>query len=86
MLQVIIVLSRAYVESKWCMYELDLAEHRLLEENRNSLVLILLEDIPKSMQSNSLRFIMKTRTYLAWRTDIEGQRLFWCRLYQVLIS
>ena len=80
-----IVLSRTYVESKWCQFELHLSQHRLLEsERRDALVLILLEDVPKEQQNAGLRYLLSTRTYLAWRNDIEGQQLFWQRLRQVL--
>lgn len=80
-----IVLSRSYVESKWCQFELHLSQHRLLEsERRDALVLILLEDVPKEQQNAGLRYLLTTRTYLAWRNDIEGQQLFWHRLRQVL--
>lgn len=83
--KVVIVLSRGYVESKWCQFELDLSHHRLLEsERRNALVLILLEDVPKQQQNAGLRYLMSTRTYLEWRSDPEGQKLFWQRLRQVL--
>jgi hypothetical protein len=86
-LKVIIVLSRGYVESKWCQFELHLSQHRLLEsERRDALVLILLEDVPKQQQNAGLRYLMSTRTYLAWRSDSEGQQLFWQRLRQVLMA
>ena len=80
-----IVLSRSFVESKWCRFELHLSQHRLLEtQRRDALVLIVLEDVPKQKQNAGLRYLMSTRTYLAWKSDFEGQRLFWQRLYQVL--
>ncbi|XP_059351036.1 toll-like receptor 13 [Daphnia carinata] len=83
--KVVIVLSRGYVESKWCQFELDLSHHRLLEsERRNALVLVLLEEVPKQQQNAGLRYLMSTRTYLEWRSDPEGQKLFWQRLRQVL--
>lgn len=80
-------MSRKYVESKWCQFELHLSHHRLLEtERRDALVLVLLEDVPKQQQNAGIRYLMRTRTYLPWRNDIEGQKLFWKRLYQVLES
>ena len=81
----VIVLSRSYVESKWCQFELHLSQHRLLDtDRRDALVLVVLEDVPKQQQNAGLRYLIRTRTYLAWRSDIEGQRLFWRRLYDVL--
>lgn len=80
----VIVLSQAYVKSNWCQYELNLSQDRLAEEKRNDLVIILLEDEAKRSPSRRLRNLIRTRTYLAWTCDIEGQQLFWQRLRRVL--
>lgn len=83
----VIVLSRSYVESKWCQFELHLSQHRLLEsERRDDLILIVLEDVPKQQLDVGLRYIMRTRTYLAWRSEPDGQRTFWKRLRQDLMD
>lgn len=82
----VIVLSRAFLESSWCQYELNLSKERLMEQERNDLVIILLEDIPKKLQNGRIRHLIRTRTYLAWVCDIEGQKLFWQRLHKVLLQ
>lgn len=87
LIQVVIVLSKTYVESKWCQFELHLSQHRLLEMGRNdAMILVLLEEVPKKQQEGWLRYLIRTRTYLAWRPDLEGQQLFWRRLRQVLLN
>lgn len=81
------MLSRSYVDSKWCQFELHLSQHRLLEsERRGDLILVVLEDVPKQQLNVGLRYLMRTRTYLAWRGDADGQRTFWKRLRQDLMD
>ena len=80
------MLSRAYVESNWCQYELNLSQDRLLEEERDDLVIILLKDVPKKLQNSRVRYLIRKRTYLAWACDIEGQSIFFQRLRKVLLT
>lgn len=83
-LQVVVVLSPAFVDSSWCMLELQLASHKILDERRNKLILVLLEALPSHRQPKKLRFLLRSRTYLAWHGDPEGQRLFWVRLQRAV--
>lgn len=82
--QVLVVLSPAFVESSWCMFELQLASNKILDERRDKLILVLLEDLPSHTQPKKLRFLLRSRTYLAWQADPEGQRLFWVRLQRAV--
>lgn len=83
-LQVVMVLSPAFVESSWCMFELQLASHKILDERRDKLILVLLEALPTHSQPKKLRFLLRSRTYLAWNGDPDGQRLFWVRLQRAV--
>ena len=82
--QVVVVLSPAFVDSSWCMLELQLASHKILDERKNKLILVVLEALPSHRQPKKLRFLLRSRTYLAWHSDPEGQRLFWVRLQRVV--
>lgn len=82
--KVVMVLSPAFVDSSWCMFELQLASHKILDERRNKLILVLLEALPSHRQPKKLRFLLRSRTYLAWHADPEGQRLFWVRLHRAV--
>nr|AJE28352.1 toll-like receptor [Procambarus clarkii] len=82
--KVIVVLTTAFVESSWCMFELQMVSNRILDERKCKLILVLLECIPEEKQTKKLRLLLKTRTYLAWVTDAEGQRLFWARLLKTI--
>ena len=43
--KVVLVLSGYYTQSQWCMFEAHMAQHRLVQENRQSLIVIRLEQL-----------------------------------------
>ncbi|KAK8788176.1 hypothetical protein V5799_022046 [Amblyomma americanum] len=59
------VLSRRFCASRWCMFELSLAKHRLFESDReNQMVFILREHIEESEMCPLLRYLSGTKTYV----------------------
>ena len=80
----ILVLSPSFVESEWCYQEMQMAQMRLLDDNLDVLVLVLLNDIPENKITLSLRQILCRKDYLKWPKDRAGQRLFWQRLREEL--
>ena len=54
----ILVLSPSFVASEWCYQEMQMAQMRLLDDNLDVLVLILLNDIPENKMTLSLRQIL----------------------------
>lgn len=74
------VLSQHFVRSEWCKYELDYSHFRLLDQNTDSAVLILLEPIDKETIPKrfcKLRKVMNSRTYLEWPDDDTHLPRFW---------
>ncbi|XP_061212856.1 toll-like receptor 2 [Neopsephotus bourkii] len=85
--KVIFVLSPSFVSSCWCQYELYFAEHRVLNENQDSLIMIVLEDLPPHsvpQKFSKLRKLLKRKTYLKWSPEEHKQRMFWRQLEAVL--
>ncbi|MBN3312109.1 TLR21 protein, partial [Atractosteus spatula] len=83
----VFVLSKNFVQSEWCHYEFFLAQHRVFEERRDSLILLLLEPIPANSIPDrfcKLRKMMNKSTYLEWPPDEARQSMFWKRLKAVL--
>ncbi|XP_061570458.1 toll-like receptor 1 [Cololabis saira] len=81
------VLSKHFVQSEWCNYELFFAQHRAVDVQRDSLVFILLEPIPlDSLPKRFLRLrsLLRQQTYLEWPKGEQKQRLFWASLRSVL--
>ncbi|KAM6128280.1 toll-like receptor 2 [Pterocles gutturalis] len=85
--KVIFVLSPSFVNSCWCQYELYFAEHRVLNENQDSLIMIVLEDLPPNsvpQKFSKLRKLLKRKTYLKWSPEEHRQKMFWHQLAAVL--
>ncbi|XP_071091129.1 protein toll-like [Haliotis cracherodii] len=71
----ILVLSRKFLESEWCLMEFRTAFHQSLIEKKKHLILVLLEDIPVSELDADFRRCMQTRTYIHI-----SDKLFWDRI------
>ncbi|KAM6354877.1 toll-like receptor 2 [Podargus strigoides] len=85
--KVLFVLSPSFVNSCWCQYELYFAEHRVLNENQDSLIMIVLEDLPPNsvpQKFSKLRKLLKRKTYLKWSPEEHKQKMFWYQLAAVL--
>uniref|UniRef100_A0A8C5WX00 TIR domain-containing protein n=1 Tax=Laticauda laticaudata TaxID=8630 RepID=A0A8C5WX00_LATLA len=85
--KVLFVLSPRFVHSCWCQYELYFAEHRVLTENQDSLIMVVLEDLPANSipkKFSKLRKLLKKKTYLKWSPEEYKQKLFWHQLTAVL--
>ncbi|XP_041970541.1 toll-like receptor 13 [Aricia agestis] len=90
---IVLVLSRPFLLSQWCQFEMHLAQHRLLETRREDLILILLEDIPRRLRPTTLHYLMVTKTYIVWPhskpndgdSKKELEKIFWKRLKKSLV-
>ena len=80
----LIVLSPQYINDNFCYFQLSMAHQRLLEEGRNVLILIILEDIPDDSMTLIIRQLLRKALCLKWPNDGYGQNLFWRRLKEEL--
>ena len=80
----ILVLTPQFVESEWCYHEMEMAQMLLFQEERDVLVLVMLEDIPERKVTISLRQLLCKKQYLKWPKNRIGQRLFWQKLREEL--
>ncbi|XP_071084949.1 toll-like receptor 6 [Haliotis cracherodii] len=71
----ILVLSRKFLESEWCLMEFRTAFHQSLIEKKKHLILVLLEDIPVNDLDADFRRCMQTWTYIHI-----SDKLFWDRI------
>ncbi|CAH2056124.1 unnamed protein product, partial [Iphiclides podalirius] len=83
---IMLIISRKFLLSQWCQFEMHLAQHRLLETRREDLIIVLLEDIPRRLRPNTLHYLMVTNTYIAWPKECAEQKLFWRRLKKSLVT
>lgn len=89
--KVIFVISRSFLDSSWCNYELDLARMQMIRKNQDMLIVILLEKIKMNEMPSSLLRIWENVTVLEADDSIATtlipsyQDLFWNRLYESVI-
>lgn len=85
--QVIFVLSRHFVNSEWCNYELYFAQQRAMGKTFSDVILVVKEPIdPSSLPSKycKLKKMLSTKTYLEWPQQVNQQAFFWSQLKSVL--
>ncbi|XP_069031132.1 toll-like receptor 18 [Embiotoca jacksoni] len=85
--KVIFVLSRNFVNSEWCNYELYFAQQRAMGKTFSDVILVVKEPIElTSLPSKycKLKKMLSTKTYLEWPQQAKQQPLFWAQLRNVL--
>ncbi|KFM74476.1 Toll-like receptor 13, partial [Stegodyphus mimosarum] len=82
----VLVLSNEYMDSNWCRFDMEMAQHKLFEDTRSGLILILLEAIHKCKMTKNLQYVIRTRTCIAWTNNLTGQKLFWERLRAAIMK
>ncbi|XP_072037245.1 toll-like receptor 2 type-1 [Amphiura filiformis] len=82
--KVLVILTPQFFEDNWCNKELELAHYRVLEENRNVMILVILEEIPNNRKTLLFRQLLCKVQCLKWPGDGYGQYLFWRRLREEL--
>ncbi|CAH1277002.1 TLR2 [Branchiostoma lanceolatum] len=84
----ICLITRSFVRSNWCNYEMRASEGRyhLFDPRRVNLVLVFLEEIPdRDMERHKhLRDVVMRDTYIKWPRNEKGRPLFWARLREAL--
>ena len=83
--KVILVISNNFIRSPWCRFETDLAHNTLVDQNRDGLIMIKLEEIDNTVVAPQLHFLLKTRIYLQWSVNSpKEQEVFWKKLRRAL--
>lgn len=85
--KVIFVLSRSFVDSEWCNYELYFAHQRAVGLGYQDVILVVKEPIdvrglPRRFAR--LRKMLGSRTYLEWPREPSRQPFFWMQLRSLL--
>lgn len=86
-----LIISSNFLLSHWCQFEMHMAQHRVFDLKRDHLILVLLEDIPRSKRPKNLQYLMEVKTYIKWpggktnkNIHPEERKLFWKRLKRTL--
>ncbi|GAB6024241.1 TOLL-like receptor [Chamberlinius hualienensis] len=78
--RIIVILTKNYMKSDWCMYEFIIAHSVMIEDQCPRVVLIIKDNLPPDINPN-LQIYLSTNTYIEW-TD----KKFWQRLHFALSS
>ena len=79
----LVILSRNYINSPWCMHEFELAYGRMIEERLPScsLIMVMMESIPKNELPKSVKSYTFTCTYIErnqpdfWKNLVDSLRV-----------
>lgn len=80
----VLMLSNAFAVSPWSHFEMTVAQSRFIEDDQDSLVVVLLEEIADCNMNPMLRLQLKQRNYIEWTEHSVGQRMFWEKLTHAL--
>jgi hypothetical protein len=69
---------------QWCRWELEVANHKLFEDDREFLVLVELKRLNKKALPPHLTYLLDTRTYLEWPERPGPHPIAWRRLKNAL--
>nr|KAG5708852.1 hypothetical protein BaRGS_009261 [Batillaria attramentaria] len=81
--KVMMLFSPNFVHSPWCQFELHLCLTFMLERE-DSLLVVLLSDIPSRDLTPAMMAVMKTTTYIEWADEPEARASFWGRIQLAL--
>ncbi|XP_067664541.1 toll-like receptor 4 [Haliotis asinina] len=73
----VIILSRNFLKSYWCKYEVEMAKMESIYTGRNTLLVVVLEKIPLKDLPPDIVELMRQDSYVEYTNDQEGQEVFW---------
>ena len=73
--RMIMVLSRNYIQSEWCMVEFRTAHLNVLKGRANYLIIVLFDDVNVEALDDELKLYLRTNTYLSVQSKSFWQQL-----------
>ena len=77
--RMLMVLSRNFLKSEWCLLEFRAAHRKVLEDRMNYLIIILFDDVNMDELDDEMKLYMRTNTYLSF-----SNKWFWEKLYYAM--
>ena len=83
--KIIVVLSKNFLQSKWCEFELQMARIECVEKGRNLIIAVMLEPLPvDGTMSRSIQRLIRKNTYIEWPSDPSRRSHFWNQMRAAL--
>ncbi len=78
----LLILSPNFLNSGWCEFEVRMANEKVINERRDSMVIVIFKHLEETGTKlpKMLSRLMEKKIYIEWTDDPDGQRLFWRRL------
>ncbi|KAG8518831.1 Toll-like receptor 4 [Galemys pyrenaicus] len=85
--KVIVVVSQHFIQSRWCIFEYEIAQTWQFLSSRAGIIFIVLQKVEKSLlrQQVELYRLLSRNTYLEWEDSVLGRHIFWRRLRKALL-
>ncbi|CAK7293212.1 Toll-like receptor 4 [Vulpes lagopus] len=86
--KVIVVVSQHFIQSRWCIFEYEIAQTWQFLSSRAGIIFIVLQKVEKSLlrQQVELYRLLSRNTYLEWEDSVLGRHIFWRRLRKALLD
>ncbi|XP_047686361.1 toll-like receptor 4 isoform X1 [Prionailurus viverrinus] len=86
--KVIVVVSQHFIQSRWCIFEYEIAQTWQFLSSRAGIIFIVLQKLEKSLlrQQVELYRLLNRNTYLEWEDSVLGRHIFWRRLRKALLD
>ena len=81
----IVVLSKNFLKSAWCEFELQIARKECVEKERNLIIAVMLEPLSvNDKMSRSVERLIRKNTYIEWPNDPSKREHFWNKIRAAL--
>lgn len=86
--KVIVVVSQHFIQSRWCIFEYEIAQTWQFLGSHAGIIFIVLQKLEKSLlrQQVELYRLLSRNTYLEWDDSVLGRHIFWRRLRKALLD
>ncbi|XP_045696925.1 toll-like receptor 4 [Phyllostomus hastatus] len=86
--KVIVVVSQHFIQSRWCIFEYEIAQTWQFLSSHAGIIFIVLQKLEKSLlrQQVELYRLLSRNTYLEWEDSVLGRHIFWRRLRKALLD
>ncbi|KAK6166303.1 hypothetical protein SNE40_023032 [Patella caerulea] len=82
----LVLLTKHFLNSYWCIYELNMAKVESISTGRNVIIVIVCERIPANELPEALVQLMRADSYIDYTDDPEGNVVFWANLRRSILA
>ncbi|KAK3577902.1 hypothetical protein CHS0354_008296 [Potamilus streckersoni] len=73
----IFIMTSSFLRSHWCKYEINIARVNSIEKDTDSMIMVMLEDIPNNLLPLEILELFRSQTYLDYPKTAEERETFW---------